>query len=46
VARVLTEKVKEGCFTENEALELAQKILRENPAALFKTKEKHHFVRA
>ncbi len=42
VARVLTEKINEGYFTENEALELARKILRENPAAFFKIEEKHH----
>jgi uncharacterized protein len=36
VSRVLVEKVEEGWLTEEEAAGLARKILRENPAALFK----------
>ncbi len=40
VARVLTEKIKEGYLTENEALEIARKILRENPAKVFEMKRK------
>ena len=36
VARVLSEKVSEGYLTEEEAINLAQRVLRDNPAALFK----------
>ncbi len=36
VARVLSEKVEESYLTEAEAIRLAQRILRDNPAALFK----------
>lgn len=36
VSRVLSEKVSEGYMTEDEAIALAGKILRDNPAALFK----------
>lgn len=36
VARVLTEKVVEGYLTDDEAITLARRILRDNPAALFK----------
>ena len=36
VARVLSEKVVEGYMTEDEAIVLAKRMLRENPAALFK----------
>ena len=35
VARVLSEKVAEGYMAEDEAITLAGKILRDNPAALF-----------
>ena len=35
VARVLSEKVAEGYMAEDEAIALAGKILRDNPAALF-----------
>ncbi len=35
VARVLVEKVEEGYLTEDEAIRLAGKMLRDNPAALF-----------
>jgi len=35
VARVLSEKVAEGYMNEDEAITLAGKILRDNPAALF-----------
>jgi len=34
VARVLTEKVEDGYFEEEEALTLARKMLRDNPADL------------
>ena len=36
VSRVLSEKVAEGYLKEDEAITLARKILRDNPAALFK----------
>jgi len=36
VARVLSEKVTEGYLNENEATALARKILRDNPADLFR----------
>jgi hypothetical protein len=36
VTRVLSEKVDEGYMTEEEAILLAQRVLRDNPAALFK----------
>ena len=35
VSRVLTEKVEDGWLTEEEAVRLAQRILRENPAVLY-----------
>lgn len=35
VARVLSEKVEEGYMGEEEAVLLARKILRDNPARLF-----------
>jgi predicted TIM-barrel fold metal-dependent hydrolase len=38
VSRVLTEKVEEGYLTEDEAVALARRMLRENPAALFRLK--------
>jgi predicted TIM-barrel fold metal-dependent hydrolase len=38
VSRVLTEKVEDGYLTEAEAVALARRILRENPAALFRLK--------
>jgi hypothetical protein len=36
VARVLSEKVAEDYMTEDEAVALAQRMLRDNPAVLFK----------
>ena len=36
VARTLSEKVEEGYLDENEAILLCRRILRDNPAALFK----------
>jgi len=36
VTRVLSEKVAEGYLDENEAVTLSRRILRENPAALFR----------
>lgn len=36
VSRVLTEKVSEGYLTEDEAVGLAGRILRDNPAALYR----------
>lgn len=36
VARVLSEKVSEGYLKEREAIDLARRILRDNPIALFK----------
>ncbi len=36
VARVLSEKVADGYMDENEAIALAGKVLRDNPAKLFK----------
>jgi uncharacterized protein len=36
VSRVLTEKVEDGYLTEVEAAALAQRILRDNPAALYR----------
>jgi hypothetical protein len=38
VRRVLTEKVQDGYLTEDEALRLAQRMLRENPAELYRLK--------
>ena len=38
VSRVLTEKVQEGCLAEDEALHIAQRILHDNPAELFRLK--------
>jgi len=35
VARVLSEKVAEGYFKEDEAIVLARRMLRDNPAGLF-----------
>jgi hypothetical protein len=35
VARVLSEKIAEGYMSEQEAIVLAKRILRDNPAALF-----------
>ena len=35
VSRVLSEKVAEGYMKEAEAVSLARKILRDNPAELF-----------
>jgi hypothetical protein len=35
VAQVLTEKVKEGYLSEEEALEMGRKILRNNAWELF-----------
>ena len=36
VSRVLTEKVEDGYLTEDEAVALAQRILRDNPATLYR----------
>jgi predicted TIM-barrel fold metal-dependent hydrolase len=36
VSRVLTEKVEDGYLSEDEAAALARRILRDNPAALYK----------
>lgn len=36
VTRVLSEKIAEGYLDEDEAVVLAQRILRDNPASLFK----------
>ncbi len=36
VSRVLSEKVSEGYMNEDEAIVLARRMLRDNPAALFK----------
>jgi hypothetical protein len=36
VSRVLTEKVEDGYLTEDEAAAFAQRILRDNPAALYR----------
>ncbi len=38
VARVLSEKVDEGYLSQDEALVLAQRMLRDNPASLYKLK--------
>lgn len=38
VSQVLTEKVEGGYLTEEEAAALARRILRENPAALYRLK--------
>lgn len=35
IARLLADKVEEGYFSEEEAVALAEKILRENPSALY-----------
>ena len=40
VARVLTKKVEEGYFEEEEAVKLAHKILRDNAYGVFKLPEK------
>lgn len=45
VARVLTKKVEEGYFKEEEALELAYKILRENAYKVFRLGEKRLPIR-
>jgi len=39
VTQVLSEKVSEGYLEEDEAVTLAQKMLRDNPAALFKLQQ-------
>jgi predicted TIM-barrel fold metal-dependent hydrolase len=36
ISRVLTEKVEDGYLTEDEAPALARRMLRDNPAALFR----------
>jgi predicted TIM-barrel fold metal-dependent hydrolase len=36
VSRVLTEKVEDGYLTEDEAVALAQGMLRDNPATLYR----------
>ena len=36
LGRVLTEKVEDGYLSEDEAAALARRILRDNPAALYK----------
>ena len=36
VARVLSEKVDEGYLSEDEAIRLARRMLRDNPASLYK----------
>ena len=38
VSRVLTEKVEDGYLTEDEAVALARRILRENAAEFFRLK--------
>jgi predicted TIM-barrel fold metal-dependent hydrolase len=38
VSRVLSEKIEDGYLTEDEAVGLAGRILRENPAALYRLK--------
>ena len=38
VARVLSEKVNEGYLSQDEAVMLAQRMLRDNPASLYKLK--------
>ncbi len=38
VARVLSEKVDEGYLSEDEAVVLARRMLRDNPASLYKLK--------
>ena len=35
IAQVLSEKVESGFCTEDEALEIAQMLLHDNPASLF-----------
>ncbi len=40
VARVLTKKVEEGYFEEEEAVKLAHKILRDNAYEVFKLRQK------
>jgi len=40
VARVLSEKVDEGYLSEEEAITLARRMLRDNPASLYKLKAK------
>jgi predicted TIM-barrel fold metal-dependent hydrolase len=39
VARVLTEKVEEGYLTETQAVELAKRMLNDNPAELYGFKD-------
>ena len=38
VSRVLSEKVAEGYLSENEAVALAWRMLRDNPASFYKLK--------
>ncbi|MBU2534875.1 MAG: amidohydrolase family protein [Chloroflexota bacterium] len=38
VARVLSEKVDEGYLSEDEAVSMARRMLRDNPASLYKLK--------
>ena len=38
VSRILTEKIEAGYLTEDEALRLARRLLRENPAELYRLK--------
>lgn len=46
ITEVLTKKVEEGRFSEKEAIEIAQKILRDNALTLYKLKkEGDRFVR-
>ena len=40
VAKVLTDKIEDGYFTEAQAIELAHKILRDNAYEVFKLKRK------
>ena len=40
VSRVLTEKVKEGYLDEKEAVNLAWRILRENPLQIYRLEER------
>ncbi len=41
VARVLAEKVEDGFCSEDERLELATMLLRDNPHALFGKRREH-----
>ena len=43
IARVLTEKVEEGSFTEEQAVYLAQKLLRDNAHEFFFSKKYFEF---